>query len=1109
MSSPDPNRPALARAIPALLCFLLLNACEEDQVVTTTRNLDRPGGLALVCAGRAGDAGVTTGLSPSACTSDGGGGSLYGFVANTGRGEVAVFRAGASGEPLIDLDPGSPGFGFIPVGGLPTDIKATPDNCRIVTANQGSCDLSLVDVPGVLKLSAEELTTPYAGLVSRVIPRTKSGRLLRARPQELVLVPSSVPDKGQAACPASPGYRAYVTFPGCNLLAEIDLKTGVVLQGLVIGRNGFYPTDEPSCPVECTIRGDKGRVDAGPLDYGAPPDLPAASDIGGGEAPQGPSDAGVTDGPADGLGGPGDGPMDGAPDAPAPDGPGLDGGPADASSDPGSADQGSGGVRPFGIAVTAKGDRIYVSSANAGFITVLDVDETSGDFTGARRIPLADDVATTKVRLSPEPRNPKVGRFLYAIAMDRSVRVIAVDLEKECETSPDLAAIDAGTVPLEVGRCLVLGAKDTPPRRVTQQGTGLRFGTRIPEEISFIKSNTPPADAGTTDARPTATPLYGIYVMVAVSDGSVYIVDLEDWSFVGADATALSTGHLPHRFRNGLQGTEEGAPDASVGSVSGAGNGGVPVVVSEVVTSGSDGGVPLPGEGVLTRGPGEAIAATWDMVYEQRLVGRWSGNLEVQADRLQLADRGANFCKAGVLGRLEDSARRPLRHGDIVVLLGCEDDDGCGLDQVCVKPVTQQTETGLCFDKDRQDELFQHCADYLRGKRELLVTRAAQDQLVLDALPVEPQAVVRQPSQPAGGCTDNADCQAGFYCALEARTVTNRPDLTIDKGECFRPGCVRDEDCGSGHCVQPLRGGGKICAAIPLPLETGPSCKTDDDCEPTSNLGISCSTDKDCGDSRLECRRVSNQITNKTCVDREMVCTSFPGVGKKLCVSRSSCFNELLHYEVYAGRSFIVGGYHRTIADPSSGECVEDPAKSPLLTWRVPIGPAATYPALLGQRCDAPVGLLALPSPNPCFERPDTGYVGFTDPGTSPPSTVTRVGPATVVRFSNPDIWLSLGVNHLTNIVATDTPTDAGVGATTASNLPERGLTISLAVNSGYSRMRTATQQVFALPVRIVEGPDDYVYIVDIGNLSGSTGANGQVRRLERGDLTLDDFIVR
>ena len=45
--------PNIMRTTYPLILLLLLGAaaCEEDQVLTTTRNLNRPGPLALVCAG--------------------------------------------------------------------------------------------------------------------------------------------------------------------------------------------------------------------------------------------------------------------------------------------------------------------------------------------------------------------------------------------------------------------------------------------------------------------------------------------------------------------------------------------------------------------------------------------------------------------------------------------------------------------------------------------------------------------------------------------------------------------------------------------------------------------------------------------------------------------------------------------------------------------------------------------------------------------------------------------------------------------------------------------------------------------------------------------------
>ena len=51
-------------------------------------------------------------------------GYLYGLVTQTTRGEVALIDL--TTENVVDLDPSKPGFNFIPVGGNPVDIVATP-----------------------------------------------------------------------------------------------------------------------------------------------------------------------------------------------------------------------------------------------------------------------------------------------------------------------------------------------------------------------------------------------------------------------------------------------------------------------------------------------------------------------------------------------------------------------------------------------------------------------------------------------------------------------------------------------------------------------------------------------------------------------------------------------------------------------------------------------------------------------------------------------------------------------------------------------------------------------------------------------------------------------
>ncbi len=334
------------------------------------------------------------------------------------------------------------------------------------------------------------------------MPRTASGRLLRASPQELVIVPSSVVDKGEGQCPtagqpapdSTPGdaggdggataqppgrYRAYVTFPTCNLLAEVDLTTGIIIQGMVITPTGSWTTTEPRCPVDCIARGDKARVDSGPLDVGLP-DAPQDASV---DAPV--PDAAVGDAAA----------SDAAPSDAAADAAPTDAGPsADQASEGGAVDAGVGdgpgvspkGVAPHGVAITEDGGQLYVSSAGAGFISSVQLNAKTGAFEGLERISLSDGVWTTSIRLSPPTR--RSGRFLYAIARDRSVRVISTDLKQECETNIDLAELKApeAGVPLTTARCFVVGGAGTPPRRVVEKRTGIRFGARLPQALAFV-----------------------------------------------------------------------------------------------------------------------------------------------------------------------------------------------------------------------------------------------------------------------------------------------------------------------------------------------------------------------------------------------------------------------------------------------------------------------------------------------------------------------------------------------------------------------------------------------------------------------------------------------
>lgn len=224
-------------------------------------------------------------------------------------------------------------------------------------------------------------------------------------------------------------------------------------------------------------------------------------------------------------------------------------------------------------------------------------------------------------------------------------------------------------------------------------------------------------------------------------------------------------------MRNAAQGTELADTDASVGLISGAGSGGVPVVVNRV------GEQTLGGGGIELKSLGQSATTQLSLVYEPRLLDRTGGLLRVSEDRtqLELFDPGADFCSAGVFGHELDANQRPLRFGDVLLLVGCENDEQCGTGRVCRKPVAQSSSFGLCLDADREDALFRQCADFLRQPREFLVREAWRDRLVLDALPIEPQRVIVQPN-PTSSCKSNSDCSDGFFA--RSPIAKSRPALS-------------------------------------------------------------------------------------------------------------------------------------------------------------------------------------------------------------------------------------------------------------------------------------------------------------------------------------------
>ena len=266
-------------------------SCAQSQTSTGVFNLDRPSAISFACWG---DLRITNGdpatpdqevvRSPQpviACTDrlddtvpDGQepidgvvspqSVSFAAFVLQPTKGSLAVIQmsadsTGFSSGGLIDADPYTPGRSAVPVGTLPVDVATTTDSCYAVTANAGSCDLSVLDVDSALN-------TKVPAQVKRVQVVNASGDPVLARPVHMVAEPMST-DVGYA-CPAEPQGVVYIAYPDCNLVAAVDPATGTIVSGIHFGDGTIDITDgNVTCDNEC---GDGAETAAARQAIGGP-----------------------------------------------------------------------------------------------------------------------------------------------------------------------------------------------------------------------------------------------------------------------------------------------------------------------------------------------------------------------------------------------------------------------------------------------------------------------------------------------------------------------------------------------------------------------------------------------------------------------------------------------------------------------------------------------------------------------------------------------------------------------------------------------------------------------------------------------------------------------
>jgi hypothetical protein len=570
-------------------------SCSPAPNLLPVNDLNRPTDVAFMCFGAFAPGQTADGGAPNvnAGSADGGGTpgplqlsgrpmrschppTLYDPPASASNRTFAFLTDSASGGltmvdadnwKLVDLNTETGGYGQLPLGQLPMQISVSDDGCRLISANRGSCDLTLVDpsvlvAPVVNRQNDPNVVIPMSRTaVATIRPLRGDGTSLVAAPYEAVFLPqdTSQLEGGSLLC-AGPGalsqagpsgwgtpagtsvpWYALVTYPSCDLIVLLELPSGKIVrsvharqvgQSVVFEDAGTSPVCKNSdCAGQSVTLPDAGAaagIDAGP-EAGTPATVDAATDT---AAPSTGTDA-ATD-----AAGPSTGSDAGAGSADA-------GGPA-AGAFPGIQHLdvpyfGVGPLSPSSIAIVPDGSRAYVSLSNASFVASIGI--ASGGLTlpanaiylhegarGSNRIRLnVDPYASTATGFSGKfvGTDPDVTdttkvehEYLYVIAKDGTLRVVQIfnrGAERECETNPDPLNLAPGIT--AATPCIPV---DPAHRRPFSVGPGIHFRT-VPIDVAAADIQAAAADPNDTSEQS----VYGAHAWVLTSSGIVYLVNID------------------------------------------------------------------------------------------------------------------------------------------------------------------------------------------------------------------------------------------------------------------------------------------------------------------------------------------------------------------------------------------------------------------------------------------------------------------------------------------------------------------------------------------------------------------------------------------------------
>ena len=1068
----------------------LLSACSPAPTVIPARNLERPGDMGFVCLAINAD-GTLSGQPMSVCHPPGakdppiqpaGTSSrqlgTFALVTNTARGEMAAVDIDKG--KLIDLDPGVFGFNMVPVGSVPESLAASADGCWVASANRDSCDLGLVDSSLLLASQFGSAVTSGTGNpVTRVAPKTTSGRLLNASPKEIVFLLSS------SGCQAE---QALVTFPSCDLVALLKMPSGMIQDSVFIRPDGVVSAGgEPNCPADCT---PSSAADAGTT----------ADD---GEAPATPADAGAA----------------------------------------GQGEAGSQTSSPLGVGALAllpDSSRVYVgASAADDFLTALDIDIVNGAFVipaGGGRIALEPGaIGIDRLRLSVNPFAPtpitladgSLIDFLYAFARDGSVRVVRVAPrpEQECDVNVqhDLVGLPANT------GCFPVNPK---ARRPLAQGPGIRIPTLsvrtaappIPRDIAVVDLQ---VDAPGISKNPQA--LAGQFAFLLASNDAVYILNLAPKRQVSGQLFPEDKT-LTHSFRE-IRSTNQYTADTLALSPT-------PPLRTPVTTD-----LLFPTTPILsaTSGPrleevandstpaamGNSINTTtnywanspyqatyvsreFTIAWEAALPGtsRSSGKLKDPTDANSpagvLDDVGADFCAKGVLP------------GDLVVLPGCTADTDCSPQDSfsCRQPVGGAT--GLCLPIGAAQSVVDGCTRFMGSRRRYQVLAAEPTRLTLGFhLDEVPKTALNRVAATETG--DDAECQPttahrvsgtspGFQwqqvwpgenfkrCVKACGYLTPSGAATPDADRDCRPGFVCETIPGSlgprlPGDTEARPGQGKYCVeAPPLDLACWP--------QPSNRYHVNAGTSFLILGSSLPDLKTTTVINGQCQLDPNRD----PALADRIPLSAPSCVTI----------DGVVPVDNVTKYSTSSTGATN--TEVALFGQATPPVPDGSDPANKGTPAtpNPPYSPVTSPGPNPCLYQ-DFNYDELPSSASAPNAGASDGGaglkkPVKAI-FQNPQL----------RFVLTNLDQYGGDSLTTRLDLIGGFIPATVAIPS--------VEIALTQPIRIYTGPNElpdspvmtdpnnpvsypYVYVLDQGRTALTPNSRGQIVRINarKGDSAVTTF---